>query len=107
MRSMSPAAMTRPIAFGSDTATSNGSTTRPSRCSHQGSARVRRPPTAKQAGVGRVSSNRPLPPLLRWSRVNMAEIDLLTVEDRVRLFANALADERDHFPVVQLFTPDG
>jgi DUF2958 family protein len=32
--------------------------------------------------------------------------DLLTVEDRVRLFANALADERDHFPVVKLFTPD-
>jgi hypothetical protein len=36
----------------------------------------------------------------------MAEKDLLTVEDRVRLFANALADERDHFPVVKLFTPD-
>jgi hypothetical protein len=36
----------------------------------------------------------------------MAEIDLLTVEDRVRLFANALADERDHFPVLKLFTPD-
>ncbi|MCD9892103.1 DUF2958 domain-containing protein [Bradyrhizobium japonicum] len=37
----------------------------------------------------------------------MAEIDLLTVEDRVRLLVNALADERDHlFPVVKLFTPD-
>lgn len=36
----------------------------------------------------------------------MAEKDLLTVEDRVRLFANALADDRDHFPVVKLFTPD-
>jgi hypothetical protein len=36
----------------------------------------------------------------------MAEVELLTVEDRVRLFANALADERDHFPVVKLFTPD-
>jgi hypothetical protein len=36
----------------------------------------------------------------------MAEEELLTVEDRVRLFANALADERDHFPVVKLFTPD-
>lgn len=36
----------------------------------------------------------------------MAEKDLLTVEDRIRLFANALADERDHFPVVKLFTPD-
>jgi hypothetical protein len=36
----------------------------------------------------------------------MAEKDLLTVEDRVRLFANALADERDHVPVVKLFTPD-
>jgi hypothetical protein len=36
----------------------------------------------------------------------MTEKDLLTVEDRVRLFANALADERDHYPVVKLFTPD-
>lgn len=36
----------------------------------------------------------------------MVERDLLTIEDRVRLFANALADERDHFPVVKLFTPD-
>ncbi len=37
----------------------------------------------------------------------MADIDLLTVEDRVRLLVNALADERDHlFPVVKLFTPD-
>lgn len=31
---------------------------------------------------------------------------LLTDEDRIRLFANALADERDHVPVVKLFTPD-
>jgi hypothetical protein len=36
----------------------------------------------------------------------MTDIDLLTVEDRVRLLVNALADERDHFPVVKLFTPD-
>lgn len=36
----------------------------------------------------------------------MAEIDLLTVEDRVRLLVNALAGERDHFPVVKLFAPD-
>ena len=36
----------------------------------------------------------------------MAQIDLLTVEDRVRLLVNALADERDHPPVVKLFTPD-
>jgi hypothetical protein len=37
----------------------------------------------------------------------MAEKELLTVEDRVRLLVNALADERDHAPVVKLFTPDG
>lgn len=36
----------------------------------------------------------------------MAETDLLTVEDRVALLVNALSDERDHFPVVKLFTPD-
>lgn len=36
----------------------------------------------------------------------MAEIDLITVEDRVRLLVNALADEKDHFPVVKLFSPD-
>ncbi|MCK1412471.1 MULTISPECIES: DUF2958 domain-containing protein [unclassified Bradyrhizobium] len=36
----------------------------------------------------------------------MTDIDLLTVEDRVRLLVNALAGERDHFPVVKLFTPD-
>jgi len=36
----------------------------------------------------------------------MVEIDLLTVEDRVKLLVNALADERDPFPVVKLFTPD-
>jgi hypothetical protein len=37
----------------------------------------------------------------------MAERDLLSVEDRVRLLVNALADEKDHEPVVKLFTPDG
>lgn len=37
----------------------------------------------------------------------MAERDLLSVEDRVRLLVNAIADEKDHEPVVKLFTPDG
>jgi hypothetical protein len=37
----------------------------------------------------------------------MAERDLLSVEDRIRLLVNALADEKDHEPVVKLFTPDG
>lgn len=36
----------------------------------------------------------------------MAENDLLTDEHRIRLFANALADDCDHFPVLKLFTPD-
>lgn len=36
----------------------------------------------------------------------MVDEDMLTVEDRVRLLVNALAGERDHFPVVKLFTPD-
>jgi hypothetical protein len=36
----------------------------------------------------------------------MTEQALLTDEDRIRLFANALADECDHFPVAKLFTPD-
>ncbi|MBR1240266.1 DUF2958 domain-containing protein [Bradyrhizobium sp. AUGA SZCCT0274] len=37
----------------------------------------------------------------------MAQTGPLTEEDRIRLFANALADESDHAPVVKLFTPDG
>jgi hypothetical protein len=37
----------------------------------------------------------------------MVETSLLTVEDRVALLVNALAPERDHSPVVKLFTPDG
>jgi hypothetical protein len=37
----------------------------------------------------------------------MAANELLTVEDRVRLLVNALAAERDHPPVLKLFTPDG
>ncbi|WP_038384398.1 DUF2958 domain-containing protein [Bradyrhizobium elkanii] len=37
----------------------------------------------------------------------MAAPELLTVDDRVRLLVNALADESDHPPVVKLFTPDG
>lgn len=36
----------------------------------------------------------------------MVEIELITVEDRVRLLINALNNERDHFPVLKLFTPD-
>lgn len=36
----------------------------------------------------------------------MHDSALLTDELKIRLFANALADERDHFPVVKLFTPD-
>ncbi|MBM7486719.1 hypothetical protein ACVWWI_000164 [Bradyrhizobium sp. USDA 3686] len=36
----------------------------------------------------------------------MTDIDLLTVEDRVRLLVNALADDQDPVPVVKLFTPD-
>jgi hypothetical protein len=36
----------------------------------------------------------------------MGERDLLTAEDRVQLLVNAIADERDHPPVVKLFTPD-
>jgi hypothetical protein len=36
----------------------------------------------------------------------MTDNEPITDEDRIRLFANALADERDHFPVVKLFTPD-
>jgi hypothetical protein len=31
----------------------------------------------------------------------------LTVTDSVTLLVNALNSERDHFPVVKLFTPDG
>ena len=37
----------------------------------------------------------------------MIRTSLLTVEDSVRLLVNALADERDHPPVLKLFTPDG
>lgn len=33
--------------------------------------------------------------------------ELLTVEDRVRLLVQALADDRDGPPIVKLFTPDG
>lgn len=36
----------------------------------------------------------------------MTENELLTDEDRIRLFANALADDCDHVPVLKLFTPD-
>jgi hypothetical protein len=36
----------------------------------------------------------------------MKEEALLTDEDRIRLFANALADDCDHVPVLKLFTPD-
>jgi hypothetical protein len=33
--------------------------------------------------------------------------ELLTVEDRVRLLVNALADDRDAAPVLKIFAPDG
>jgi hypothetical protein len=36
----------------------------------------------------------------------MADKELLSIEDRVRLMVNALADESDHHPVLKLFTPD-
>lgn len=36
----------------------------------------------------------------------MLDISLLSVEDRVALLLNALSSERDHKPVVKLFTPD-
>jgi Protein of unknown function (DUF2958) len=36
----------------------------------------------------------------------MAATELLTEEDRIRLFAAALADERDAFPILKWFTPD-
>jgi hypothetical protein len=36
----------------------------------------------------------------------MTKTDLLTVEDRVRLLVNALAEDRDPFPVLKLFAPD-
>ena len=37
----------------------------------------------------------------------MAANELLTVENRVRLLVQALADDRDGPPIVKLFTPDG
>lgn len=38
----------------------------------------------------------------------MTSNELLTIEDRIRLLVNALADDRDHLPpVLKLFTPDG
>ncbi len=37
----------------------------------------------------------------------MAANELLTVEDRIRLLVNALSEEKDHPPVLKLFTPDG
>lgn len=36
----------------------------------------------------------------------MTENKILTDADRICLFANALADDCDHIPVVKLFTPD-
>jgi hypothetical protein len=36
----------------------------------------------------------------------MTKRNLLSVEDRDQLLANALAGVRDHTPVVKLFTPD-
>lgn len=36
----------------------------------------------------------------------MLDISLLSVDNRVALLLNALSSERDHKPVVKLFTPD-
>jgi hypothetical protein len=36
----------------------------------------------------------------------MADKELLTIEIRVRLLVNAIADDRDPPPVLKLFTPD-
>jgi Protein of unknown function (DUF2958) len=36
----------------------------------------------------------------------MVDKELLTIEDRVRLLVNAIADDQDPPPVVKLFTPD-
>ena len=36
----------------------------------------------------------------------MTDKELLTIEDRVRLLVNAIADDQDPPPVVKLFTPD-
>ena len=36
----------------------------------------------------------------------MGKRDLLTVQDRDQLLVNAIAGDRDHPPVVKLFTPD-
>jgi hypothetical protein len=33
--------------------------------------------------------------------------DLITIEDRIRLLAQALADDRDAAPILKLFLPDG
>lgn len=37
----------------------------------------------------------------------MATNELLTVEDRIRLLAQALADDRDAAPILKIFAPDG
>ncbi len=36
----------------------------------------------------------------------MTKKDILTLEDRVRLLVNAIADDRDPPPVVKLFMPN-
>jgi hypothetical protein len=36
----------------------------------------------------------------------MTDKELLTIEDRVRILVNAIADDRDPPPVLKLFTPD-
>ena len=36
----------------------------------------------------------------------MAATVLISDADRIRLFANALADETDHWPIAKLFSPD-
>src|SRR5215475_12510816 len=111
----------RLTSFGNATATSSASMMPHSRpllqrhraASHRVLRRLQPPPTARgRRGLAKRApapdalnrTARPVSPTLR--RPLMAEIDLLTVEDRVRLLVNALGGERDHFPVVKLFTPD-
>jgi hypothetical protein len=42
----------------------------------------------------------------KQGRCSMGKRELLTVEDGDQLLANAIAGDRDHPPVVKLFTPD-
>ncbi len=117
MRSMLPATKPPPTAYGSGTATSSGSMTRRFPYSRQSSARRR---SQRASGCASAGSSRRGSARKRLKQANdadagsttrprlapMLDEDLLQVEDRVRLLVNALADDRDPFPVVKLFTPD-